>query len=146
MTRKILVILAHPNLDSFCGSLFEQYVQGAEAGGYEVKSVALHDLSFDPILHKGYKEDQVLEEDLQQMQQNIRWAEHLVFIFPTWWSSFPALLKGFIDRVFLPGFSYKFHKGKIFPDKLLKGRTGRLIITMDAPEFIYRFALGAPGR
>jgi putative NADPH-quinone reductase len=78
-------------------------------------------------------------------QEKILGAAHLVFVFPTWWGSFPAVLKGFLDRCFLSGFAYRFEKGKALPVQLLKGRTGRILVTMDAPTFYYRWFLGAPG-
>ena len=78
------------------------------------------------------------------MQQDISEATHLVFVYPTWWGTYPALLKGFIDRVFLPGYAFKYHKDDPFWDKLLKGKTARLIVTMDSPKwynfFVYKNA------
>lgn len=86
----------------------------------------------------------VLEEDILRAQQLILWADHTIMAYPTWWGSMPALTKGFIDRVFLPGFAFKHHKGKNFPEKLLKGKSIRLLVTMDAPKWwfyiVYRAA------
>ncbi len=76
-----------------------------------------------------------LEEDLVEAQRLIKWANHLVFVFPVWWSAPPALLKGFLDRVFLPGFAFKYREDSSQWDKLLKGKSARLIITSDAPVF-----------
>nr|WP_295902163.1 NAD(P)H-dependent oxidoreductase [uncultured Bdellovibrio sp.] len=133
MKKKILVINGHPNAESLCASLAANYAKGAEQAGHEIKLVHLSQLSFDPILHKGYLKIQDLEPDLIQAQKDILWAEHLVFVYPIWWSSLPALLKGFLDRVLLPGFAFKYHKTDPFWDKLLSGRTGRIILTTDAP-------------
>ncbi|MFM6927571.1 MAG: NAD(P)H-dependent oxidoreductase [Bdellovibrio sp.] len=133
MKKKILVINGHPNDESLCASLAVSYTKGAQQEGHEVKLVHLAQLSFDPILHKGYLKIQDLEPDLVETQKDILWAEHLVFVFPIWWGTIPALLKGFLDRVFLPGFAFKYHKNDSFWDKLLAGRTGRLILTTDAP-------------
>jgi len=144
-SKKILVILGHPNAQSFCGGLFDSYISGATQAGHEVRSIRLGDLMFDPILHKGYREVQVLEPDLEQARESIQWADHIVFVFPTWWSSFPALLKGFFDRVMLPGFGFRFKGNSFMQEKLLKGKTARLIVTIDAPAFIYRWYFGAPG-
>lgn len=131
--KKILVINGHPNSDSFNGALAERYSSGAKTAGHTVKLIHLGHLEFDPILHKGYKEIQELEPDLLQIQKDILWADHLVIVFPMWWGTVPALLKGFLDRTFLPGFAFKYHKKDPFWDKLLKGRTGRIIFTTDAP-------------
>jgi putative NADPH-quinone reductase len=143
--KKILLILAHSDEMGFCGRLFEAYKKGAERSGAELKTLKLGELHFDPILHRGYRETQELESDLKKAQELILWANHLVFIFPTWWSSFPAILKGFVDRVILPGFAFRFKEGASIPEKLLTGKTAHIITTMDAPAFVYRWYFGAPG-
>ena len=79
------------------------------------------------------------------MQQAITWAEHLVFVFPMWWGGLPALLKGFFDRVFLPGFAFKYRPGKAFPEQLLRGRSADLLVTMDTPPWYYRWVYAMPG-
>jgi putative NADPH-quinone reductase len=61
---------------------------------------------------------QPLEADLLAAQEAILWAEHLVFAYPIWWGGAPALLKGFVDRAFLPGFAFKYRPGKAFPEQL----------------------------
>ncbi|MNJ98600.1 hypothetical protein D3C87_163670 [compost metagenome] len=131
--KKILVINGHPNKGALSGALSENYARGAKESGHEVRLTHLSDLSFDPILRKGYAEIQPLEPDLLRAQEDILWAEHIVVVFPIWWSAVPALLKGFFDRTLLPGFAFKYHKGNPFWDKLLQGRTGRIIFTTDAP-------------
>lgn len=143
--KKILVILGHPDSESYCGSLAEAYAMGAREAGAQVQMLRLGDLEFDPILHKGYSEIQPLEPDLVLAQEQIAWAEHLVFVYPNWWSTMPALLKGFIDRAFLPGFAFKYRDGGVLHDKFLSGKTARLIVTLDAPAAFYRLRYGAPG-
>lgn len=118
--------------------------KGSQATGHEVRLIHLSKLKFDPILHKGYLEIQELEEDLKLAQKDILWAQHLVFVYPIWWGSVPALLKGFLDRVLLPGFAFKYKKDSPWWDRLFKGRTGRLIITTDAPWWWNKFAYGDP--
>ncbi|MGM5487377.1 MAG: NAD(P)H-dependent oxidoreductase [Nanobdellota archaeon] len=140
----ILVILGHPDEETLCGTLMQRYAAGARKGGARVKTLNLGELSFDPILHKGYKEIQELEPDLVHAQKLITWADHLVFVYPNWWASFPALLSGFFDRVILPGFAFNY-TGKYAWKKYLKGKTARLIVTMGGPALFYRFILGAPG-
>src|SRR5690606_7614580 len=63
----------------------------------------------------------------------IQWAEHLVVVYPTWWGTMPAILKGFFDRTFLPGFAFKYRKDSQYWDKLLSGKTAHVIITADTP-------------
>ena len=119
MNKRILVILGHPAQDSLCGALAQAYVKGAEAAGHEVRSLALGSLRFDPILREGYNCIQPLEPDLLAAQEAITWAQHLVFVYPIWWGSIPALLKGFFDRVLLPGFAFRFRKDSLMADGLL---------------------------
>jgi len=135
--KKILIINGHPDKSSFCFALAERYKKGADTNGTECKLVHLIDLKFNPILTHGYRLVSELEPDLQNIQQDILQADHLVFVYPNWWSTLPALLKGFIDRVFLPNFAFKYHKNDPFWDKLLTGKTARLIVTMDTPAWYY---------
>lgn len=136
MSQKILLILGHPQRGSFCGALADTYRQAAQARGAEVRLLALGDLAFDPVLRTGFDGAQPLEPDLAAAQESIRWAGHLVLVYPTWWGGPPALLKGFVDRVFLPGFAFRYRKGSILWDKLLAGRTADLLVTLDTPPFL----------
>lgn len=144
MKRKILLILGHPSENSFCNALLEAYKTGAEQSGAECKVIYISRLKFDVNLADGYKtgEAMQLEEDLVEAQKLLQWADHVVFAYPNWWGFMPAVTKGFIDRVLLPGFAFKNHSGKIFPEKLLKGKSIRLLVTMDTPTWwfylIYR--------
>ncbi len=148
---KVLVILGHPSIQSFCNAVAEKYIEGAKSARAEVRELKLGELSFNPVLNanaevrSGQKEAQALEPDLVKAQQDIAWADHLVFVYPSWWGTMPGLLKGFIDRVFLPGFAFKYQKGKALPDQLLKGKTARLIVTMDTPSWWNRFIYHAAG-
>ncbi len=143
--KKILAICGHPDSNSLNASLLKSYIKGAEESGAEVRRIFLGDLNYDPILKKGYQEIQELEPDLIKSQEDILWADHLVFFYPIWWGTIPALMKGFFDRSFLPGFSYQFHDGKQIPEKLLKGKSAHLFVCMDSPSFYYKLFLGSPG-
>lgn len=132
MTR-ILLIHGHPSEEGLTGRLARAYAEAARAAGAEVQELWLGRLAFDPILRHGFRAPQPLEADLQRAQEALGWAEHLVFVFPVWWGGWPALLKGFVDRVFLPGFAFKYRDGGALWDRLLKGRSARLIVTSDAP-------------
>ena len=135
--KKILIINGHPDKESFCFALAESYHKGALKTAANVKLVHLIDLKFNPILTYGYRKMSELEPDLVQIQQDILWADHLVFVYPNWWATMPALLKGFLDRVILPDFAFKYHKDDPYWDKLLKGKTARLIVTMNTPKWYY---------
>jgi putative NADPH-quinone reductase len=145
MKNKILVILGHSKSGSFCGALFKAFIEGAEASGSDVRKIRIGELIFDPVLWKGYDEIQELEPDLVKCQDDILWAEHIVFVYPIWWGAMPSLLKGFIDRTFIPGFSFKFRDGSQFWDKLLSGRSSQLLVTMDTPPWYYRWIYRSPG-
>jgi len=135
--KKILIINGHPDKESFCFALAESYKKGADTNGDQCQLVHLIDLKFNPILTYGYRLVSDLEPDLLKIQQDILQADHLVFVYPNWWATFPALLKGFIDRVLLPNFAFKYQEKGPFWDKLLKGKTARLIVTMDTPKWYY---------
>lgn len=145
MRKKILLILAHPVRTSFCGALTSAYLEGANKAGAEVRELVLADLRFDPLRVNNPADPQPLEPDLVRAQADIRWAEHLVFVYPIMWGCIPALLKAFIERTFLPGFAVNFRPNSPLWDKLLKGRSARLIVTMNTPSLIYRLAFGRPG-
>lgn len=135
MSKKILVISGHPDSESFNAALSEQYILGAQEVGAEVKQINIRDLQFNPNLAFGYRKRTELEPDLLEAIEMIKWADHLVWVFPMWWYGYPAIMKGFIDRVFLPGLTFEFIKGKPLPKKLLKGKTARMILTADTPRW-----------
>ncbi len=137
--KRTLIIMGHPDRESLCNSLAESYEKGAKENGSDVRILKLFDMKFNPFLEKGYKAKQPLEPDLEKAKEDIAWAEHLVFVYPVWWASIPAVLKGFIDRVFTPGFAFHSGRKNGIPEKLLKGRTGRLIVTMDSPKWYYKW-------
>lgn len=145
MSKRILVILGHPVTDSFCGALSKSYIGGAQAAGNEVRFIALGDMAFNPVLRNGYAIAQELEPDLAGARAMITWAQHIVFVYPVWWGAMPALLKGFIDRVFLPGFAFKYREGSQFLDRLLSGRSAHLLVTMDTPPWYFRWVYRMPG-
>ncbi len=143
--KNILVILAHPRKESLCGGLARRYADAAREAGGRVRSLDLADLPFDPVLHEGYLRPQEWEATLDAAWMDVTWAQHLVFVYPNWWGTFPALLKGFFDRVFLPGKAFKYRPDSPMWDKLLTGRSARVLVTMDSPPWYYRFLIGAPG-
>ena len=142
--RRILVIDAHPRAGSLGAAIADTYAEAAAALGAAVSRLTLRALTFDPLLREGYASPQALEPDLVQAQEQILAAQHLVFVYPVWWGTYPALLKGFLDRVLLPGFAFKYHTGGQGWDKLLEGRSARVLCTMDWPPFAYHLLLGAP--
>lgn len=123
--KKIMLLVANPvkmSLSYSCGDIYEKTVT---ARGAEVRRFNIDEMDFDPVLHSGYDKIQELEPDLIAFQNAIKWADHLVFIYPNWWSTMPAKMKGLFDRAFLPGFAFKFIDNTFTP--LLKGKSGRVI-------------------
>jgi NAD(P)H dehydrogenase (quinone) len=143
--KRILMSLGTPKGNSLCHALGEAYAQGARSKGHVVRQLKLGEMSYDPVLRDGYEHSQTLEPDLLEAQRQIHWAEHLVFVYPVWWGGIPALLKGFFDRTFLPGFAFKYRNRSRLWDKLLSGRTADLLVTMDTPPWYFRWIYGAPG-
>ena len=143
--KKILIINGHPNKASFNFGLSKAYKEGAEKSGNEVQEILISELDFNPNLQFGYQKRTELEPDLLKAWEKIVWAEHIVWIYPLWWGFMPAILKGFIDRLFLPNFAFRYKGNSTKWDKLLKGKTAHIINTMDYPVWYYRFILGARG-
>lgn len=141
----VLIIAGHPRKDSFSHALADAYREGALQAGTHVKQLVLANMSFNLNVVTESPQLQQAEESVKQAQEYIAWADHLVFVYPTWWGTMPALLKGFLDRVFTPGFSFAEREGGYGWVQLLKGKTGQLITTMDTPLWVYRWILKAPG-
>jgi putative NADPH-quinone reductase len=135
--KNILIIHGHPDKESFSTALFDAYKKGAVASGAIVKEIIISDLQFNPNLGMGYRKRTELEPNLLDAQEKIKWATHLVWIYPVWWGSLPSLLKGFIDRVFLPGFAFQKRENSVWWDKLLTGKSARIISTLDQPAWYY---------
>jgi putative NADPH-quinone reductase len=140
---KIFILMGNPDADATLGSeLASHYESEARSAGHEVRRTNIGDLSFDPILHKGYKVIQQLEPDLLKVQEDMKWADHFVLIYPLWWAGMPALLKGMWDRLFIPGFAFHFHKDGMGWDKLLAGKTARVFITSKNWPIVERVLFG----
>ncbi|MCP9767953.1 flavodoxin family protein [Lacihabitans sp. LS3-19] len=143
--KKILIIQGNPDQESYCRALANAYKVGALSAGAEVKEIIVSDLEFNPNLALGYRKRTELEPDLLNAQEKITWADHIVIVYPLWWGGMPALLKGFFDRTFLPGFAFQKKENSVWWDKYLKGKSARIITTMDQPPWYYWLIYGAPG-
>ena len=144
MSKKIVIINGHPNPNSFNFGIAAAYQEGAKRSGAEVREITIADLKFDPNLKFGYQKRMELEPDLLQAWEDIQWADHLVWVHPVWWGGLPAITKGFIDRLFLPGMAFSYREKSVFWNKLLKGKTARIITTLDQPGWYYWLFFGKP--
>jgi putative NADPH-quinone reductase len=142
--NNLVIINAHPDKQSFNYYLAKSYLSGIDIAKWQVEVINLADLSFNPVLQHGYRKRTELEPDLLDALEKIKAAQHLVWFFPVWWYGVPALLKGFIDRVFLPGIAFEYLEGKPLPKKLWKGKTAHLIITADTHRWYDWLFMGSP--
>ena len=144
---RVLVILAHPRgEDSLCGVLAQALARGARAAGCRVRFVDLSRLRFERDLLTRVPGDQPLEPDLLALRGAIDDCEHMVFVYPTWWGTYPGLLKSCLDRLLLPGWAFsRTGSGTGFCGRL-GPRTAELITTMDTPGPVYSWLYRAPGR
>ena len=146
MAKKIFIWVGHPRENSLSHGFADAYQAAAEAEGAEVRRMNLHDMQFDMDLTYGYHSRKTLEPCLEEWRENLTWCEHTAWIYPYWWGSMPAKMKGVIDRSFLPGFAMQYHENDPWWDKLLAGRTADVIISADAPAFFDTLKYGAAGR
>lgn len=141
---KVLIIVGHPDAESYNYALASAYANGASTAGAKVETLHLAALEFDLNLRYGYRKRCPLEPDLVEAQRLLKWADQLVWVYPVWWGSVPALLKGFMDRVLLPGFAFQKREGSVWWDQYFKDKTARIICTMDTPPWYYRLRYGRP--
>jgi NAD(P)H dehydrogenase (quinone) len=142
--KNILIINGHPNPASFNFALVEAYKKGALKTDATIETITIADLKFSPNLQFGYQKRTELEPDLLESWDKIKRADHLVWIHPVWWGGLPAITKGFIDRLFLPGMAFQYRENSVWWDKLLKGKTAHIITTLDQPGWYYRLFFGRP--
>lgn len=132
--RNIFVLVGHPDESATLTSeMALLYESAARKAGHTVRKMHVGQMRFDPILHKGYKAIQELEPDLKTFQENVKWADHMVILYPNWWCTMPALLKGLFDRAWLPGFCFNMRKDKqgrltVGWVKRLKGKSARVVV------------------
>lgn len=119
----MLIIYAHPNKKGHCGFILKEVLKMLQKKNQDYKLLDLYEMNYDPVLQKEEhytsgrrKVDRVNLETQDLIKAN----DKFIFIYPTWWNNMPAILKGFLDRVFVSYFAFKI-EGK-FPTKLLKGK------------------------
>lgn len=140
--RKILIIDGHPDpsADRFVHALADAYVEGAEA--HEVRRLKLGELDFPLVRTAEEWANGKPPVAIASAQADMAWAEHIVILYPLWLGDVPALLKAFLEQVMRPGFAFRYRENKR-PEKLLKGRTARVVVTMGMPALFYKLVYGA---
>ena len=135
----VLIIYTHPNPNSLNHAILEQVEQGLKDGNHSYKVIDLYADNFNPVIvYNEQKKRRDLENDEETAlyRELINQADHLIFIYPIWWYALPAMLKGFIDRVFASGFAYT-SAGKI-PKGLFTNKSAWVIYTIDSPAFFVK--------
>ena len=117
---RTLVLFAHPVETSFAAAAHRTVVDNLRAAGHEVDDCDLYAEGFNPILSReerlNYHTTEICTKPVQDYVDRLRAAEALVLNFPVWNYGYPAILKGFFDRVFLPGVSFKLTNGRTWPN------------------------------
>lgn len=144
MARNIAIFDAHPDPDParYIHALAKAYAHGARDAGHEVRMIVLGELDIPILRTREEWADLAVPPSVQPGQEAIRWANHLLFLYPLWLGDMPALLKAFLEQVLRPGFALDYGDGG-YPKKLLEGRSARVVVTMGMPAFFYRAWFGA---
>lgn len=137
---KKIIITAHPSSKGFTHQIAKNFKKGAEAGKHGVEILDLYHSDFlqNFLQFKSVKELS-FDEKREYFQNKIKEADELVFIFPIWWGTCPAVMKNFFDSNFTSGFAYLMGDRGI--EKLLKGKGARIFATCDGPSLLYSFSL-----
>ena len=139
--KHIALIQGHPDPSGnrFCHALANAYLKGAQAAGHNIHLIDIAHIEFPLLRTQAEFYEGAVPESLQQAQQIIQAAQHLVIIYPLWLGSMPAYLKAFIEQVFRPGFAIdKGTEGQLWK-KLLIGKTAHIVVTMGMPAFVFRW-------
>jgi putative NADPH-quinone reductase len=145
MPERIALIQAHPDAAGghLCHVLAQAYADGARGAGREVRTVDVAQLDFPLLRSQKDWLDGEVPASLRPAQETIRWADHLVFVFPLWLGDMPALLKAFLEQIARRGFAFEPVEGNPLGRKLLTGRSARVIVTMGMPALVYRWIFRA---
>ena len=144
MTRRITIIQGHPDPAGghLCHALAEAYAAGAVEAGHDLLRVAVAGLEFPLLRTQADFETGTPPAEIRAAQEAIAWAQHLVIVYPLWLGAMPALLKGFLEQTFRPGFAFESGASGLGARRL-KGRSARIVVTMGMPALVYRWYFGA---
>ena len=111
---RVLVVYCHPNPESFGAAVRDRALAGLASSGHEVRLTDLYADGFDPMLSAAERrshQEPGISPELQSYADDLRWAEGIVLVYPTWWSGQPAMLKGWIDRIWGSGVAWELPEG-----------------------------------
>ncbi|TQL01496.1 NAD(P)H-dependent oxidoreductase [Cellulomonas sp. SLBN-39] len=136
---RVLVVVGHPLAGSLVHALAAAYVEGASDAQVRVVDLAVdpvpaHPASIDELRAARDGSTAHLGADVVRYVADLRWADHVVLLFPQWWGTYPAVLKAWVDRTFLSGSAFRYGPGRRW-ERLLRGRTARIVMTMDSPRW-----------
>jgi NAD(P)H dehydrogenase (quinone) len=134
-----MIVVGHPQRNTFCEALGKAYAEGAKGAGYEVTLFHLSQMKFDPILREGYHQEQPLEPELKDAYAALSACDHLVIVFPLWCGDMPALLKGFIERILQPDLIARQNTERAMNWHIFENKSARIVMTMAMPVSIYRW-------
>ncbi len=112
---RVLVMYCHPNPESYVAAARDRALAGLASAGHDVRHTDLYADGFSPEMTADERRSHAeagVASDLQSYADDLQWAEALVFVYPTWWSAQPAMLKGWIDRVWVAGVAWELPEGK----------------------------------
>jgi len=147
---RFLVLYAHPVESSYCAALKDRAVDTLRRRGHEVRVIDLYGEGFEAALTREERIDyHTPERNTRHVGEHvaaIRWAEGLVFVYPTWWYGLPAILKGWLDRVWVPGVAFTLPRSSR-PIRGLMDHIVRIVgITTSGSTRAWLFIVGNPGR
>jgi NAD(P)H dehydrogenase (quinone) len=145
---KVFIIVAHPNIKSFNRAIADTAVRKLRRNGHEVIFHDLYEERFDPVLpEEEIPQGVLLKPSIETHCAEAASAEGFVIVHPNWWGQPPAIMKGWIDRVFRPGVAYEFEEGdggEGIPRGLLKASAAIVFNTSNTPEERERSVFGDP--
>ncbi|MEX0404810.1 NAD(P)H-dependent oxidoreductase [Aquibium sp. LZ166] len=147
---RVLVVHCHPVPESFCAALRDTALQVLKDAGHDTRLIDLYAEKFDPVMgceeRRSYNDHAPTDPALGPHIEALGWAEAIVFVYPTWWYGLPAMLKGWLDRVWALDVVFELDKngGKIRP-LLTHIRKIAVVTTCGAPRW-WSHVVGHPGR
>lgn len=141
MVKRVLIIDGHPDpaRERLVHALADAYREGAEATGHEALMLRVADLDFPLLRSQADYERGEPPQVIRQCQSMLDWSTHVVILYPLWLGSMPALLKGLLEQVMRPGLAFSPRQPGRSPVKLQSGKSGRIVVTMGMPAWVYRW-------